>query len=340
MKFSSGPEETIPPQPGTNPGCLLLKEDMKRAYSKIPSVRCVSKQTCEKLDSKTYYISREESDLKLPITRLPKTDEDEFEIEDSGKSIKKQIEDINTSQSSINTSASEWNEPDQDSDSDTYEHEPLLDKRHVNIKSNTEQHGFRIEEHRPLLHRQTHYTEGYSVHRRQDFIEETFVPGQQCRTEYENNSRPVCAHHISSQYQPPSHYNQNTVADSKQIYQSNVPSELYCGNNVHGYPFQNQNRYHVHPHALNNAPYICPRHGNQEHFHSPNLDKRYVHSMIEPYGERMYDGYGSKAYPSYPQDQYRVYENRQRQYTYRPSVEFQAVDPHAIQIDSGNKNEN
>ena len=48
--------------------------------------------------------------------------------------------------------------------------------------------------------------------------------------------------------------------------------------------------------------------------------------MIEPYGERMYDGYDSKAYPSSPQDQYRVYENRQRQYTYRPRLEFQAID--------------
>ena len=379
VKFSLGPEETIPPQLGTNSSCLLLMQDMEKLYGKIHSVRSVSKQTFEKLDSKTYHISREGSDLKValdnartniepkvplefnsikvkdynydtPIAHLSK-------IEDSGKSVKEKIEDINISVSSINTFASGCNEHGQDIDSDTPETEPLLDNRHVDIKSSTEQ--FRIEGHRLSLPRQRHFSESYSAHRRQDFTDGTFVPLQECTTEYENRSRPVierqvslnhpCAHHISSKGQPPSYYNQNTVADSEQIYQPNVPSEFYGGNQG--------NPYHIHPHDLNNSPlYICPRHGNKEHFHSPHLDKRYVHSIIETCGERMYDEYDPKADQSYPRDHYGVYENRSRQgpyiptaFTYRPSLEFPAVDPYErrhissdndeTQIDSGYKSD-
>ena len=394
VKFSFHSDETIPRKLGLNSNCLLLMEGMDRLYGRI---HLVTKQSNDKLDFKEYHLSKEGSDLKIALdaartnteprplesksnketvaivkesnintlkSRSLKNFEEEFKIED----IKRKMEDMNISVSSINTFASDWNEPDRDSDSDAPEHEPLLESRYVDVKKRTEQNGDKIEKPIASFRRQRHFSEGYPSQRKQHFIEKSSIHCFGKRTECENTYRPSFKrqvsldhsgeHQISSKYRPMLHYNQNTVPDSEQIYQHNVPSEFYHNNNEQDYPFKNQrNPYHLQQLGMNNTPYICPRHGSKEHGHSPELDKRYMCSINETYSDRIYDEYNpNAAYHSYPQDHYNVYENRQNHDLflpttdrYLPRLEFPAVDPQErrnlsrekddVQFDSGYKSD-
>ena len=385
ITFSLSPDETIPRELSCY-SVFNLMEEMESFYCKIHSK---TKHFHSSIDFKQYHTSKEGNNLKLAlasarlntqanvsldfkdtVTKLKEENVDKSNnylldcVEDMPKieDIKRKLEDMNMSQSSINTFASECNEPGLDSESDTPEHEPLLENRHPGVKMNPGQSAIGNEEPIHLLVRQRHNSEGYPSQRIQHFIDENPADHFGHRNDNQTSYRPEghildnpYEHHISPKYRPSLHYTQNTVADSEQRYQQNVHPEFHRSFSEHDYTYQNQrNPCVIHRADVHNAHHLCPRHGGKEYDHSPDFHKRYMCSMNEYEG--IYDEYNNRAYHSFPQDyyEYDVYETRQNHDLFLPTpvrhmpiIEFAAVDPKErrtasqekddVQFDSGYK---